>query len=652
MKVIDQPVQKKGSKRLIFFRIISLSVPFLLLILIEVILRTLQYGTDSRLFIEYSQDKNYLVLNPDASKKYFTSQKIATTGNIEPFKKHKDVHTLRMFILGESTAIGYPYFHNGSFHRWLQYRLSHTYPGRDFEIINIALTAVNSYTISDFAKQVVDYEPDAVLIYTGHNEYYGALGVGSTQNFGSNPHIVGLILRLRDLRIVQFLGHLYAKLKTADSQSEPEGTRMQRMVAEQEIPFGSTLYQKGVEQFTVNMNAAINVLNQHHIPVLVSNLVSNEADLKPFVSFPVDARRYPSFSRNFDLGQKAFQDHDTLAAFQFLKSADHIFDQNAFCNYYLGRLALGQKDFKMAQHYFSKARDLDGLRFRAPAKFNQILDSLCHVYPAAHLVDTKAIFERFSKNHIIGDELILEHVHPDIKGYALMSEVFYNALKEENILPKNSGNELTLNQLLIQMPVNKVDSLAGLYKVEKLKNSWPFSGTMRARSVPVSTFEERTAYDLANRKSQWPDAMDRLYNYYMDQHELAKARTIVETLILEYPTDTQLYLKSAMLSGELKDEVAAIFNFTKAFRLSPSFDVARYLFVLHLKHDQPDKAIPYLNYAIAHNTSNFDLKPIRNAAEEIISLKRELANDPANPALSQRIAGAYLRMKTPVLLAP
>src|SRR5882724_2289780 len=181
-----------SSKKVFLFKAISILIPFLILCLLEISLRVFHYGHNLDLFIEYPADKNYLLLNPDASKKYFTNQAIATKGNTELFKKEKDANTLRIFILGKSTTIGYPYFHNGSFHRWLQYRLMHCFPDKNFEIINISLTAVNSYTILGFAKELVNYQPDAVLIYAGQNEYYGTLGVGSTDKIGGNQHIVNL----------------------------------------------------------------------------------------------------------------------------------------------------------------------------------------------------------------------------------------------------------------------------------------------------------------------------------------------------------------------------------------------------------------------------------------------------------------------------
>jgi tetratricopeptide (TPR) repeat protein len=577
-----------------------------------------------------------LYLNPEASGKYFSSQRNATTGNIEPFKKHKEPNTLRIFILGESTAIGYPYFHNGSFHRWLQYRLTHTYPDRPFEIVNIALTAVNSYTVLGFAKEVVNYEPDVILIYTGHNEYYGALGVGSTENIGGNRSLIRLILWLRDFRITQLITAVYGKMIPSGDQSQ-DGTRMQRMAAKQKIPYQSELYQRGVEQFSSNMKETLELFSKRDIPVFLSNLVSNEKDLKPFVSFPVDSLRFPDFYPAF-MAAKEYR-----SASQFLKAADHHYPSHALCNYYLGQLAYAQGEFREAKGFFSKARDLDGLRFRAPAILNDITARLCAQYANAHLVDTKSVFEAFSEHGIMGDRLILEHVHPDLMGYALMSDAFYTAMKKERLISAG-GNEMSFSTLWKEMPVTRIDSLSGVYKVANLKNSWPFAGTMRRDSSGAKTPEERIAYQLANRKISWLDAMDQGYDLYIRNQALAEARKTVETLILEYPLNAGYYLKSAMISGEMKEEKQAVFNFQKAFRLAPSFDIARYLFVIFLKQDKPSEAIPYLDYAIVHNTSRFDLNPVRNAAVQIMALENALKKDSADRQVLIQIASLYSKM--------
>src|SRR5580704_8238412 len=213
------PKQKAGKAarslpvaRLWLFRAISVALAFFLLVVLEFSLRLFHYGYDTSLFVEAPGNKDYLIFNPDASKRYFTDQLNATAGNREPFRKVKEAGTLRIFVLGESTTIGYPYFHNGSFHRWLQYRLMRSFPDKKLEIVNLSLTAVNSYTVEGFAREAVHYEPDAVLIYAGHNEYYGALGVGSTNRLGGSPWLINTLLWLRQFRVVQLLTQAWGKV--------------------------------------------------------------------------------------------------------------------------------------------------------------------------------------------------------------------------------------------------------------------------------------------------------------------------------------------------------------------------------------------------------------------------------------------------------
>lgn len=632
----------KRKNRAVVFKIITAAVPFLFLFLLECGLRMFHYGADLSLFIESPLDKNYLFLNPDASKRYFLNQKNATTGNVEPFLKKKAAGTRRIFVLGESTTIGYPYFHNGSFHRWLQFRLSHTFPDQHFEVINLALTAVNSYTVLGFARELVNYAPDAVLIYTGHNEYYGAMGVGSAESIAGSPCLVNALLRLRGLKVMQLAARMYAVLVPAGGGHE--GTRMQRMVADQQIGHQSEAYRKGVEQFRTNMDQTLAILHTHHIPVLLSNLVSNEKDLLPFASAPVDRAKFPGFERDYNEGLDNLANGDSSAAYRFFNMAYESNKVHAGCNYYLGQLAYARRQFTLAREYFAKARDLDGLRFRAPEEFNGIIGQLVARYPNARLVDTKGLFERNSPGGIIGKELILEHVHPDLTGYALMSEAFYQALKKHALLPAMAAGEMSFPQLLRTMPISRIDSLAGIYKVANLKNSWPFRGNMQSDSFRVERFEEQTAYALANRKLGWNEAMSEAYNHYMAKSDYPEARKIVESLILEQPYDQRYYMKSAMLSGQMHREDDALFSFRKAFELVPSYESARYLFVLYLKKDQPEKALPYLDYAIRNNASGSDLPRVRTLAGEVVSLKAGMRADSTNVGVLNRIASAYYQM--------
>ncbi|HEY4326493.1 MAG TPA: tetratricopeptide repeat protein [Mucilaginibacter sp.] len=638
-----------SKKRIILFKGVSIIlIPLLILFLIELLLRILNYGNNYSLFIEYKADKDYLVFNPEASKKYFTDQQIATKGNSEVFKKKKDSNTVRIFVLGESTTIGYPYFHNGSFHRWLQYRLIHTYPDKNFEIINLSLTAVNSYTVLGFAKEVINYQPDAVLIYTGHNEYYGALGAASTQSLGSNPRAINFILSLRNLKLAQLIINISEGLKNSFGKTDlkPAGDRMQQMVAKQEIPYRSDLYQKGVIQFRDNMDEIMRLFTAKHIPLFVSNLVSNEKDLKPFISFEADSIKTPGFKANFALGLKALLHNDTNAAGVYFNRAAQLYNSSALCNYYLGQICYKQGDFSSAKKYFTRAKDLDGLRFRAPEQFNEVLAQLCSKYPTAHLVDTKAAFEEMADHQIIGQGLTVDHVHPDLKGYAIMSDAFYKYLKKYRVVPDVNGNELTFKQLLQDMPENPVDSLAGIYRILNLKKRWPYNDQHAADSVKIESKEEQLAYKLVFENIRWAGIMNNLYQFYLSDHELLKARNVLENLSLEYPSDAGLYERIAMLSGQLKDNEDIVFNFKKSFNLASSFDKARYLFVNYLQMDQPENAVPYINYAMSNNTAGFNLTQTKISTVLLIHWKKMYLQDTTNTSVLLQVASLYSQLRS------
>jgi lysophospholipase L1-like esterase len=602
----------RSRTRLWLFRVIAVALPFILLLLLEGVLRVFHYGYDTSLFIETPGNSDYLVFNPAASRRYFTDQLNATTGNREPFQKVKAPGTLRIFVLGESTTIGYPYFHNGSFHRWLQYRLMRDFPDKKLEIVNIALTAVNSYTVLGFAREVVHYEPDAVLIYTGHNEYYGALGVGSTNKLGGSPALVNTLLWLRQFRVVQLVARGVGKIgRLFSSDASKTGkTRMELMVGEQEIPFGSALYERGIRQFETNMDKTLAIFHDHGVPVFISNVVSNIRDQHPFISVGDSA------NSAFAQGTKAWSD----------------------------------SSFTVAKADFTRAKEEDALRFRAPEAINAIIDTLSRKYSNTHLVDSRAVFEAASDHGIVGNSLLLEHVHPNLMGYALLSDAFYHALQQQGLIPATSDTVESFLRLLRDMPITRVDSLAGAYKIDNLKNNWPFNNSGHEGGPPsratwrLTTEEEDLAYAVAFEQLPWEEAMRQLYDYYSKTEDWAKAAIVMEALCLEHPGEPSWYQKTAMLFGKLKENEKAILYFREAFDREPSFDKAHYLFVLCLQQDRPVDALPYLDYAIANNASGMNLQPVRSDAVEIIRLEKSLAQDSTNTSLLDTIANTYARM--------
>ena len=91
--------------------------------------------------------------------------------NVQSFPAHKAAGTCRIFCLGGSAAYGYPFGAPVAFPRWLADGCTHLWPDRRFEVINAAGMSYGSYRIRALITEILAYDPDLIVIYSGHNEF-------------------------------------------------------------------------------------------------------------------------------------------------------------------------------------------------------------------------------------------------------------------------------------------------------------------------------------------------------------------------------------------------------------------------------------------------------------------------------------------------
>ena len=560
------------KRRQLWFKIMAILLPVIILAMIEGMLRLFNYGYDTRLFIPSENDESLSVMNPDISKKYFTIEKNATIGNRDEFYSRKKPGTLRFFVLGESSTIGYPYGHNGAFPRMLKYRLQFEYPEATIEIINLSLTAINSYTLADFARQVSERQPDAILAYAGHNEYYGALGVASTSRLGGNPAIIRTMLMAKNLKLVQWLASAIASFSKPEQQlSDPNLTLMQRMAAGKEVNYQSNLFFAGVKQFDQNMQSMLRVFQEKHIPVFIGTLASSTGGQKP-------------------LG------NDSIAQVEF----------------HAGEEARLQGNIESARQHFFLAKERDNLRFRAPEAMNEKIRGYAPAFSNVRIVDVKNAFEASSPDGIIGRELILEHVHPDLEGYRLMADAFYLSLKE--ILPPVKDAELCPAISRNDYPLTSFDTIYGDLSVRILKSLWPFNEEI-SRTLP-NTMESRLAAAYIEKKINWNDAMRQLYIGYLHENNDTNALKILEGMCLELPHNSTFISQTAKLCMKMEENKKAYFYLLKEFELSKSADTAANLAITLLKLNQPAKALTFIDTALKYSPQRQDFQQLKNRIQQ------------------------------------
>ena len=95
-----------------FFAVLVL-LPIIFLIALEIFLRVINYGYNFEQWVGVGESKQ--VLNKNIGRKYFTSGAFNPTTSEDEFDIHKKSDAFRVFVLGGSSAEGFPYSPMGSF---------------------------------------------------------------------------------------------------------------------------------------------------------------------------------------------------------------------------------------------------------------------------------------------------------------------------------------------------------------------------------------------------------------------------------------------------------------------------------------------------------------------------------------------------------
>ena len=264
-------------------------IPALFFVLLEVLLRAGGYGVNTDLVLELKDDPAHTCyLNPDSPRRYFPPalRSIQPSVGFRTFTREKQPGALRIFVLGESTVAGFPFHVNGSFAGFLEDDLRAAYPNRPIEVINCGMTAICSYSVLDFAKQLVRYQPDAFLIYLGHNEFYGAMGAGSTSAASVTRGVTIFRMTLAKLRTYQLLDNTIYRVRRALAGNKKQEGRslMASMIGKKKIRLEDPMHKMAETTFRANLNEILDIAAENHVKVILSTVTSNLRDLPPFDS--------------------------------------------------------------------------------------------------------------------------------------------------------------------------------------------------------------------------------------------------------------------------------------------------------------------------------------------------------------------------------
>jgi tetratricopeptide (TPR) repeat protein len=409
----------RGSPRLWIYRLgLAVGMPLALLLSLEAGLRVAGFGRPAAFLIP-DEKPGFMRTNPD-----FASLFLPGNFDLRPLNfrlaAHKAPGTVRIVVLGESAAQGVP-VPSFAFAPQLRAQLRSRYPGREFEVINTGIVAINSHVIYQIAREMARYEPDLFLVYMGNNEVVGPYGPGCAYLSQMPPlWVIRASVFVRSTRTGQLLASLAARLAPKGrGTSEWGGMSMfvNNAVAGDD-PRLAAVY----ANFEANLRGIVEAASGAGARTVLCTVVGNLKDCPPFLSLHrpgLSAEELSSWRSAFEKGRLAWMLGDADSARANLNEALRIDPQYADTQFMLGRLALDAGDAASARSLLVGALHWDALRFRPDPRINEIIRSVAREGGGGvSLVDgaTELGADPASTGAPSGREILLEHVHLDWDG--------------------------------------------------------------------------------------------------------------------------------------------------------------------------------------------------------------------------------------------
>ncbi|HTX98388.1 MAG TPA: hypothetical protein VMG09_00070, partial [Bacteroidota bacterium] len=530
--------------------IITLLFPIILFLAVEGLLRLLRFGPDLSLFVPLEVNgKAYEVMNPAVSMRYFSRVDFRPATSLDVLETPKSPDAFRIFCLGESTTVGFPYWYNAAFPSFLRDYLTRLCPGRKIEVVNLGMTATNSFTVLDEAREVLHYQPDAIVVYDGHNEFYGALGVASRESVGRARWMVEVYLKLLHLKTFVLLRDAYREVVSIfrnSSDRMDRSTMMEKMARGNLIPYGSTLYEDGVQSFRENMRDLTSLCRDAGVPLLLCTQVSNLRDLPPFASLHkvgLGTTERESSDQLVRSGQTLLSERRFDESLERLDEAVAIDPEFALTHYLLAcdDDSLGRDS--AARIEYTLARDMDPVRFRASSDLNSVIRDL---RGRACIADVESLFAANSERGIIGRSLITEHLHPTIYGQFLIARAIIACMKSHGVLLSTeewrNRDTVPPSELWTERPVTALDERIGNRKKEIVTAGWPFVQEEKVlEDISPSDTLGLIAENVTRGEWTWRQAHEEAAAYYARRKEFFKAAEEMRAIALTYREDAVAY---------------------------------------------------------------------------------------------------------------
>lgn len=409
-----------SRRKLWWFRALALSSPILLVVAVELGLRLAGYGYATSFFLEQRQEHGTRLIENRKFGWRFFPPAVARSPQPLSLAAAKAPDTIRIFIFGESAAMGDPEPAYG-FPRQLERMLRARHPDRAFEVVNTAMTAINSHVIRDIARDCAPRQGDFWVLYIGNNEVVGPFGAGTV--FGLRAAALPVVrasLVAKSTRLGQWLSALLTR------SAGPMEWQGMELFLRHRVPADSLGLRVVYDNFARNLADIIEMGRRSGATVLLATVPVNLKDSPPFASQHrpgLSAAQLNAWDKGLGRGRQAQDERRFPAALEAYKEAGQIDAEFAELAFRQAACELATTQTNAAGSDFLLARDLDTLRFRADSRINQTIRRVAAVQGVT-LIDAEQEAAQRSADGIPGEALFYDHVHLNFTGNHLVADLF------------------------------------------------------------------------------------------------------------------------------------------------------------------------------------------------------------------------------------
>ncbi len=378
---------------------------------------------------------------PDGRVHMVTARNKLQWFNAQRFPKEKERSTFRIFTLGGSTTYGRPYDDTASFGGWLRELLPAADPSRVWEVINAGGISYASYRTAIVMEELVRYEPDLFIVYSGHNEF---LEERTYRSIIETPEVVtaagAAMGRTRIYTAVKTIIEAASPLP-ADREEGPAilqsevDTILERSMGPSAYTRNDTLREQKIAHYRFNLDRMVDLARSVRADLIFVTPAANLKDCSPFKSEHLSGLNREDLQSFDDLLTRA---EDARAAgildeaLEVLEQAAAIDDRFAELLYLRGQVLYDLARYDEAKSALQRAVDEDICSLRASASIQRIVAEIGEKrgVPVVNFVRT---IEERSEHGIPGSDLFLDHVHLTVDGYRLLALELLETLHDAGI---------------------------------------------------------------------------------------------------------------------------------------------------------------------------------------------------------------------------